>query len=395
MYKLNYIAEYEQFINFDNIKHLVLCIQKKIYLFSKKCDIRNVIKLRKYFLNQQEYYLVIIKKILKFFKQKYSLTKNYSSKLMIYLYFIIYYKYSYNYHLINLIRNKVCQYLIYLFLKADSIARYEVYSHENQNKKDIEVLKYKAHLFFNKKYLNSNKYTQISLTSKNINKENNISQIDSCIGISKKLNYLLRQQNLFKSYDLKKSKQYILFNKYENKLYELLNDILYIGLEWNIYINLQVQSIYKNIFINRKNNQFFFVVEYLNIIFLNIAIAQFLNQVGVNIYCTSMNIHNNIKKYVYAKNVNIQFNRYNNLIVKPTKISINNLFYNIRYILYAKDHKGLWRINKYTNINKVRYRINDLLYSWYYLYNNIVDYNVISQINQKVDRMFYIWQTKR
>nr|YP_010728641.1 hypothetical protein P6G74_pgp075 [Phymatolithon calcareum]WEA76799.1 hypothetical protein [Phymatolithon calcareum] len=389
---VNYCINKNNFtVNVKKIEQKILNTQKRIYNASKKCDTNKVHEIQNYFLKHLDHQFLFIKLIVRQILKKNFLINDYSWKIIIYLYICINIKTTSSIT-IHFVKEKVKQYIFFLLLQPEWKARSENILSIRQHKIYPKKIKIES-IFKNcKKICKSinQVYVDINISIKSINNKYLIDKINNIKNISNKLNLWLNSQNLF-DYSYKKRS----INDYqnENHLYKLLQDILYTGIKWHIYINLKTQKIYKKFILLSEKKLFF--INHNKLSNLNIYIAMFIKKLNIDI---------NLVKYANQKVFNQRINFTDvEILMQPSdslKINLNNnsiklLVSHIRYVLYHKNQLGQWRVNTYLTSTRAKLAIKKILFIWYKYYYYILDSVQISKINMIVSKIFYIWQKKK
>ena len=195
----NYMIENNFTINLKKIEQTILCIQKKIYYASKKCDINKIHKIQINFFKNPDYQILFIQLIINQISKNIFLANHYYWKMFLYTYLCINIKKT-PYIIVKFVKDRVDQYKIFLLLQPEWKPRYEHFlcltKEENYSKKLKTQIKYffkdfvKIYKIIHKACIN------IDMKSKSINNQYIINKISSIRFISKKLKLWLNSQSL-------------------------------------------------------------------------------------------------------------------------------------------------------------------------------------------------------
>ena len=390
----NYYSNLE--INLEKIEKYIQTLQKEIYQASKVCATDIVNKYQNDFSIHQDLYWVIIKKIILVLKKKISYTYTYYKKLLIVIYFIIQNNDKTKYYGLQLIKNQITQYFLFLLLKPEWEAKYENFAYIYQSYEYIKVIKDHIIVLFDTYHSCKNIYSLkigTQLNCKHINKQKLTQKINKSYYISNTINIWLSYQNCINQNIL--LKYFIQSVNYENNLYKLLNTVMFTGLEWNIYINLKMPSIYLKILINKKQDYLFFISVSLIIDIILKSIANFLHLININLKSMKCHIYKYTNHSIVLDDINLIIQDKTKFIVKINQQSIKSVCRFIKHKLYHRNQFGYWRANNYLNSAQAIFFIRALLSKWYKFYHDVIASEELIVINNKVDRIFYAWQKKK
>lgn len=388
MHKINHSTKYTVAININLIEQLILQKQKAIYEASKKCYFSQIIKLQKHLREDQAYSLIILKKILIFFQKRHGLTDYYVNKTVIYAFFVIRSLRVHKYNIISFFKIKASEYLLYMLLKPEWEARCEISLLTTSSSFKIKNIRT---IIGVDSSVRKQKHIRICINYMFICYQRIMQKISSSESISCKLKQWLT------------SKKHITGNSVDNShvfvvgtsgLKSLLQTIVTTGLEWHIYTNLKVKTIYKQINYIYQKQAILFAFSCFNFIKLGICIAEFISYLAISANLIDCYQYNNRKYYIYFSNVNISASLLNNLTIRPDEFSIKELFTRVRHTLYHKNKKGLWRVNTDISKQKAQYLLNNLLSAWRSNCCHALDESIVCQLNHDINNLAYIWQKK-
>lgn len=394
MCQTNYLKTYNLTINLSYAEQLILNTQKKIYIAAKKCNLDKLLKLQNIIHIKKIYILVIIKKIIIFFQKKNQLKKNYANKLSLYIFLCLSSRYNYKFNIISFLSKKINSYYIYICLKPELEARYDKLLSFMQKDVSNNKLKHLEKLLSIDYQLYQKQYVKIKFHNTLINPQS-IRQIFSSFSpITSKFYHWLNNANHINSKKIKYKQITILNISHENQLKRLLFNLLYLGLEWYIYINLRIKAIYKNITCVYENQELLLFISKLYNKKLIRHIAKFISSKGININMINLYIFNDKNNLIKLSDMHIYINFLNSLTIKLNNNVISDLFKIIRKILYHKNKKNCWRINSNLKTKTARSLINKVLVNWYNDYCGILNISDINNLNKKIDYIIYKWQIK-
>lgn len=383
-------------INLNKIEKRIQIFQKKIYKASLACVTHLIDQNQNHFLCEKDFYLVFIQKIILIFKKKIKISNIYYQKLLIMMYFIIRKNYKTYYHGIQLIKYKIAQYSLFLLLKPEWEARYESFSYIYQSHEYTRIIKNHITVLFCTYSFTKNIYSlkiKTQLNCKHINNKQIIQKLDNDSFKSNVLNIWLNQQN-FENKNMLNTYLVQSINNQDN-FSDFLDTIIYIGLEWYIYINLKIKFIYSKILISKQKESLLFVsINYIiNLLLKNVA--NFLNLIDINLKFVKCIIYKYINHFIILDDFHIKIQNKVNLVVKISQQSITLINYAIRHKLYHKNRRGYWRANHYLHSTQAIFLIREILSNWYEYYHHIIDNQEEILINNTIDKLFYAWQMKK
>lgn len=383
------LSVYKTTIDLHCIEQLIIYIQNKIYNAANKCNTLLISQLQNYCLKKQELFLVIILKIINVFIKQYKINHEYFYKLLMYLYFTICYQYQHDYDVVNFIKHKIHQCFLNLILEPEWIPKYEFTMLINNKQKYTLDFIQRMNNFFKYKKKQIYQCLKLNLSKQLINKKN----ITPIIKINNKIScYLKYHINLEKTW-----LWYFIFPNSDNIVYDnqynfyiVFYYISHIGLEWCLYIEMKIKNIYIYFLFFYQLNHLIFIINNKYIEYFRIFIFKFIYQLNLNIYSSFFSI---FKLNYLMKNFDCSFNYKS--IKTPNQFYVNSVLRDIRYILYRKNYKNLWKINTLIDINQAKYQIFSILDNWYTKHVYILNYKDVLNINKTINNMFYIWQNKR
>nr|YP_010728807.1 hypothetical protein P6G75_pgp044 [Lithothamnion corallioides]WEA76996.1 hypothetical protein [Lithothamnion corallioides] len=233
----------------------------------------------------------------------------------------------------------------------------------------------------------------IDVNSKSLNNQYFINKINSIKFISNKLQLWLNSQNLI-DYNYKKiQKKLTNYHVNQNKLYKLLETILYIGIEWHIYFNLKIKNIYKSIILISENKILF--IKYSKLSNLNPCIALFMKKIDIDINYIKYKNEKKFDQIISFADANILIKTNKKFSLEPSNNVIKLLLNDIRSVLYNKNQIGQWRSRNHLTSADAKSAVQKTLLNWYKYYYHILDSIQISKIHVISDKIFYIWQIKK
>lgn len=256
----------------------------------------------------------------------------------------------------------------------------------------------KKHIFLLLKKYNTNCYIytlkiQPELHYKSINNKYINNKFGNSFLIINQLNIYLHIQKI-----IGENIMFLYFVKYRNfydKLCNLLSNILYIGLEWYLYINFHNKIIYQSLLLVYKKHAIFLLS---NSMIINRAIkyiSNFFSIMNINLKNIKCKIFKYITNYIHLIDIDLIIKHSANYIIKPSKLSVYYILSLIRNKLYHKNKQNYWRINNYKSSSEIILYIKNTLYYWYFYYLDILSQKEVLKINQVIDQIFYIWQIKK
>ena len=384
----------------------ILSFQKRIYKASKICNTSKIHDLQKQLqsnhnikvlainhtlINLEKYYCVY-KKIKYVFtrEQKSLFLKNLLNKNIFCL------KQSTNYNIIQLIEEKIKQYITYLILKPEWLPRLE-----SMFNFDCDIIQ-KIILFF--KHTVNYKIQLVCITSVStsacwkyvdqsylINKLNTLPDIRIKIKNWLSMQHFIEHKSTYQTF-------YVKHIKWNDHLYELLQRVFYTGIEWYIYSKTHLDGYFTNnlILYNTKGHSYYFSYSQREHIYaLN---SCFLRSIRYNLYQKvwrqnkgKLSYFKFADMYIITKNKHYEYRT----ILMPSLESIKNLLYSTRYLLYHKNRFNYWRYNSYLSTRNAQRLIRKNLLHWYNYYRNILSVHSIKYVNEKVNQIIYRWQLKK
>lgn len=320
----------------------------------------------------------------------------YYKKLLTFIYFVVSNKVQINIYSLKFIKSQISQYIVLLLLKPEWLGRIERCFLIKQNKKYVQIVtKHTSKIF-----AEANKCKKLNrvvirspLSSKNIQYQNLLITISSNQTILKWLYTWFDSQDFI--CDNVMLWYFIHHVNSNNKLYEFLEILYYIGIEWYIYTNLKNPFLYLNLYLINQTKQVLFLSNTLVAILVIKQMSQFIRNKLINFKHVKCSIYKYYYDYINLLDIEINIRQSSISIIKPSKQSIEYIFNILRHTLYHKNEKGNWRINNYIKTNKPLFLVNHLLQLWSVYYSQIVDQLDIHKINHSIDNLFYSWQAKK
>lgn len=383
-------------INLEKIEKRIQVFQQRIFKASKNCATQTIHKHQNDFLVHKDFYLVFVQKIILVLKRNIQCNYTYYKKLSALIYFTLYEHNQTSYRGLQLIKNRITQYVLFLLLKPEWEARYESFVYIHHKHQYIKIVKKHITKLFCIYSSYKSTYSlkiKTQINYKDVSSQRVVQKLNNSQYISSILNTWLNQQNFINQNVLTRYLTQSI--KYESNFYSLLDTIMYIGIEWYLYVNLKIKSIYLKIFINKQPNYLFLVSVSLitNMVLENIA--SFLDLVGMNLRSVKCIIYKYINHFVFLDNISIITKDKDNLVVKVSQQSIKSVYRLIKYKLYHKNKLGYWRANNFLTSTQAVFFVRAILSDWYKYYNDIVYTKELTFVNNKIDKIFYTWQMKK
>lgn len=384
----------------------ILSFQKRIYKASKICDTSQIHNLQKQLLynhnikvlainhtliNLEKYYCV-------YKKTKYVFTKEQKSLFLRNLLnnnIFLLRRYA-SYNTIQLIEEKIKQYITYLILEPEWLPRLE-----SMFNVDCDIVR-KIILFFQ----HTIKYTiqSVCITSgstsacwKYADQSYLIDKLNTLPDIRIKIKNWLSTQH-FVEYKSTYQSLYVKHIEWHDHLCKLLYRIFYNGIEWYIYSKNHLDCCFINnlVLYNTKGYNYYFNHSQRGYIYaLN---SCFLRSIRYNLYQKVWMRNKSKSSYLKFADIYIIIEkRYYECrtILMPSLESIKSLLYSTRYLLYHKNRFNYWRYNSYLSTRNVQRLIRKNLLHWYNHYRNILNVYSIKYVSDKVNQVMYRWQLKK
>nr|UAT97135.1 hypothetical protein Ahn.pli.UK.pt_236 [Ahnfeltia plicata] len=395
-----------QNLPWNKINEKLFNLQRRIYKASQRCDYTIVHKLQNYLIdcdyikmiaiqnvseNLNKYYLVydeekyLINNQEKFtILQQLNCKKNTSSQFF---------------------KDKVKQYLVYLCLQPEWTAKLEPLYYESRNtsknRLDARIKRFFCTNFKFKAYSMCSLIISNKHAVKYISKEYLCKKLQTIPSIVSNINLWLDQQGFLEPLINSKTGWEWLLPE-EDKLFMLIEKIIYTGLEWSIFsctqLRYKINNNCKFLVIFYDKSKFFYFDNCQICFYLVKDIQNFFVAVGCdpnlivlnNIQANSSNLKilefsltNKIKSYKYK------------YAVEPSKKAIENLIRKIKYLLYHKNQKSKLRSSNHLSISLSTKLIYIDLYNWHMYFNQTVDLDMKNRIYCVVEEILYRWYTKR
>ena len=384
----------------------ILSFQKRIYKASKICNTSQIHSLQKQLIsnhnikvlainhtliNLEKYYCVCKKTKYIFTKEQKSLfLKNFLNNNIFFL------RQSVSYNIMQLIEEKIKQYITYLILKPEWLPRLE-----SMFNFDCDIVQ-KIILFF--KHTINYEIQSVCISSgsasacwKYIDQSYLIDKLNTLPDIRIKIKDWLSMQHLIEHKSTYQS-FYVKHTEWHDHLCKLLQRIFCTGIEWYIYSKIHLDCCFINnlILYNIKGYSYYF--SYSQGEYIHALNSCFLRSIRYNLYQKVWMKNKGKSKYLKFADIYIAIkNRHYEyrMILMPSLESIKNLLYSTRYSLYHKNRFNYWRYNSYLSTGNVRRLIRKNLLHWYNHYKNILSAHFIKYINEKANQIIYRWQLKK
>ena len=227
-------------------------------------------------------------------------------------------------------------------------------------------------------------------------------KINNSIYVQKNLNIYCNKQIFVENLAFIQHKKSVTWHQYiqtEDLLLNLIEHILYIGIEWYLYSRLQVSYFYRYILIfTYTKNIYIFNKSIINGL-IEKFLFLFIKSVGFSKCSVNFKQKKNNKKNILFLDTVIDLsNAYNcgrktSIIVNQD--SIKYLFYQIRKLIYHKNRIGHWRINNYLTYDQAINKIKQITVKWYTFYSSLLGSKQLSNVNNNLDDMLYCWKSKK
>ena len=264
---------------------------------------------------------------------------------------------------LKIIKHKIAQYYAFIILKPEWEARYEKFMFFSRGGSCINHIA--SHI---KKAFKS------SIVFRNI----------YCIRLkSQKLDHKNTSKRSF----------FKLLNR-RVKLLEIqpLSNIIYIGLEWHIYLRVKINNLYTNLCLLRKNN-LFFLLHFLSISRVIKYLAEFLGNLKINLRNIKCTLHRYVENFMHFLELDCCIKN-GSCLLTPSKQSISNTFKQIKEKLYHKNKRGYLRNSRYISAIQAMSSVRLILLLWREYYSSILEKADLLKMNRVIDHMFYRWQVK-
>lgn len=188
----------------------------------------------------------------------------------------------------------------------------------------------------------------------------------------------------------------LIFSQYLDlisRLY-LIKTIVYTGLEWYLYTNMQVRHLCKILYLAKKNSSHFFLCYITHFNRITNYSGSYLFSLSVNLKSVKCNVYHYLNRAIYLGNTECIFANNCNYLYKPSRQSIACLVDKIKQKLYHKNKQGYWRASNYICSSQALLVLEKILQSWLRYYSEILNSMQILKINRLADYIFYKWQVK-
>ena len=393
MQSTNYTNKNKFLVNIKEIEQITVYIQKKIHDASNKCNFCSIVRFQKYLLDRNEYSLIFIKRILCCFERRYRSSKIYNNKLIVYLYFSFCYQIKSLYNITNFIKYKIYYHYLILLLEPELMPRYKYTDYSENQPEYFHNILSNIYTFFRDKKFNQHQFIGIDIRTQIPNTEVILPFVGILQKVSNKFKNKFNRKTVF-YYSCLKIYRNFKFLENECYIYKLLYSIICTELEWCIYQYTEIKDLYRKILVFHEYKKLIIVLDCSILTRLRLPIAQFLDKLGYKLdsyylYCYRLT------DTLLNKELKLFFDARRNLIIEPSQLSFKKMLIDIRNILYKKNYKNLWRVNKLIGINQAKHLVKNIIYQWCSKYTNILTNKIIVDTNEQIDKIFYIWQSKR
>nr|YP_009313278.1 Hypothetical protein ORF_3 [Dichotomaria marginata]SCW21532.1 Hypothetical protein ORF_3 [Dichotomaria marginata] len=177
----------------------------------------------------------------------------------------------------------------------------------------------------------------------------------------------------------------IFYVKHQDLIFNLLSNIIILGLDW-IYFRQEFKNIiYEFKFYNALIKDIYFFTSYSTSSLTNKLINRFLYNIGFFYY--SINNFRNLKCYKNKDHIQDFTNYYLQLVDRQ-------LFNYNRYLLFHKDKRGRLRVNSNINIKNINIQFFQTLKKCYNYCQIFIDNHAFNQIDFPVNLIRYKWIKK-
>nr|YP_009295803.1 hypothetical protein Schim_057 [Schimmelmannia schousboei]AOM64738.1 hypothetical protein Schim_057 [Schimmelmannia schousboei] len=404
-YNLSQCTQWKN-LPWHKLNNRILFLQKKIFIYSKKCNKKNVYKIQQSILNSYEAKVIAIQNIFTSIHKYYFYYNKeiyyFSDKDKFFIFKFLFKKHIQNKY-INIIITKIKQYLVYLCIQPEWEAKFEPSLQSNINSLESYTLQSKLIKYFsqfshektNKLY---NIYLKYKIYHKYLDIKYLINKLQTLPYISNSLNLWIEKQALievFYNHDCIQKCSWKI--AHFNILYKFLCKILFNGLEWYNLTVLQFEqknyNLFQHIFlIYNINNE---SLIYFNHSFLNLSLyknIKFIYQaIRLNIYYLNDKILNT---YFERESINYSIICHNLSIINISQI-YKQILKQIKLIIYHKDIKGRLRANTNLKISTVIFKLNNELKQIYQNYCIFLNENLIQRISNAIKIIIYNWSKKK
>nr|YP_009774104.1 conserved hypothetical plastid protein [Caulacanthus okamurae]QIZ74721.1 conserved hypothetical plastid protein [Caulacanthus okamurae] len=379
------------------INQRIFTLQEKIYKFSKQCDRKNIRIIQDYILNSSDAKLLAIQEICNNLNNYYEYNKKRQYKIEdvnkwhIYRYL---FSNTENIYIQKFIIEYVKQFLVYLSLKPEWNAKLESNHKSNTDNISNCYLIYRLCNFFaldvkfnSKKLLIYSFYK--STIKKYINAEKLILKVQASKSISLYIKYWLNNQ-YFSDFSI----NYYGIHKFSdvatNNLNQLINIIIYNGIEWylmsTLHTNIKICEFFNLVYLfycNTGKLELYFKYNKQSTIILN----------SIEDFCSFLQIYNidMISFYFYKrqrfkyetkvcshfflkredpKNIT-KFHNYHTLYLHPSLYK--QFIYHLKSFFYSYDFLGRLRKHKVVNLYKLFTLINNFIARFCKLYYPLIN----------------------
>lgn len=175
----------------------------------------------------------------------------------------------------------------------------------------------------------------------------------------------------------------------------ILKKIIYTGLEWYIYTNMQVNHLC--LYMHSVQKQLFFFFLHCPSFSLNTVkkMSGFFSILKVNLRGIKCSLYQYIDYLMHLFTFDYISKNISSYLFRCSDIVIEKLVKKIKQKLYHKNKHGFWRANAHICSHQLIFKIKEMLYSWCSYYSSILSRSKIVKINKIIDYIFYKWQIKQ
>ena len=378
-------------INLQLLDNSIFKIQKAIYIAAKDCKINKIYKNQSAFFTQREFLLGIISKTVFILGRKDNFAKAYCEKLVLAIYFKLFARRDSQPIIVHFVKSIIFQECAMLLIKPEWEARYEPFLFKNNYAQIAK--RFATKLFQKASFYQSTCSIKITIETniKNIYRDWVQKIFNSC-QLSSQFIFWLNKSSFM--HDSLKPKNILPFWGNQNTFKSFLKEILYIGMEWCLYLNFKSQCLYRYFYCISQSSYLYCISTISRIAFAVKFVALFLHHVNINLQSIKFVVYYYSTNYIYLNGVELIVKNAK-ILFKLSKASMKYVFYVIRNKLYHKNSKNHWRISNSSDSFKAMLSIQKILSQWYIHYVNILDNKNILFMQNTVNKMFYKWQMKK
>ena len=389
---------YENKKNFEKFKisiglasRLIEKLQKLIYVATKEYNIKKIgIYQKILILLRKEILLIVLSQSVHKIRQKFYLSNLYYQKLFTLSYFIIFKKLKKTFYHLRFLKAQIIKRTLLFLLSPEWLVKTESGC----------LLEYKKqYVYATNRYLDtiSQKFTKfeskyklqlkVFCSYKNNQNTDIIKKINANKAISKNLYLYLNSQDLTHNRN-----PYCNFaTTKKNRLNELIYAVYLVGMEWYIYTNLRKENLYINLYSLDCKDSLLYLSSALIINAVTDYISKFIYAKSINLKEIKSYLFSKFDKHIHLQGIDLTREKDLNYRIRPSYKSVQHNLDILRYYLYRKNVKGVWKINHKTRLKRAQLLINYLNDSWNFHYISILNHQIM---RNAIDTIFYLWLKK-